>query len=140
MKAAMPATYSTEVVRQLVLKVSPLVSHVLVRLLQQQNCFMTTLRLLVWTSCYLALCPTKFCLRCLVVAMILDWSTVGQSCKRFQSDIHTNVPFVRGKSLWLEFNGEVCLPASGLACDWLFESPTSSYQMLGLFFCHKSKS
>src|SRR6267143_2202195 len=100
-------------VRQLVLKVSPLVPNVLVRLLQQQHCFMTTLRLFVWASCYLALCSTKLCLRCFVVAMILDSSTVGQSFKRFQSDINNDVSWVLWKFLRLEFNGEACIPASG---------------------------
>jgi hypothetical protein len=35
------------------------------------------------------------CLRRFVVTMILDSSTVGQSCKRFQSDINTDPPLHR---------------------------------------------
>ena len=112
-----PAEVQHQPVRQLVLKVSPLVRNVLVRLLQQQNCFMTTLRLFVWASCYLALCPTQLCLRRFVVAMILDSSTVGQSCKRFQSDINTDVPIVMRKFLRLEFNTEACIPASGFTAN-----------------------
>jgi len=38
------------------------------------------------------------------VATILDSSTVGQSCKRFQPDINTDPPFVMRKFLRLEFN------------------------------------
>jgi hypothetical protein len=52
-------------IRQLVLKILPLIGHVLVRFLQQQDGLTTTVWFLILASCYFTLSTTKFRLRCL---------------------------------------------------------------------------